>query len=134
MPLQPQQVLTLGDRQNRELGQVVVDRLEGNLVFGRFSPGASYPEVERLFAEYIEAANEQLLSVVGELDAAIDALGLHLRSPDNASGLPAIYDVQIGDGIITFRIRGQASDPQPLDGAGVVPLPAPAVPPDLRKT
>jgi hypothetical protein len=55
------------------------------------------------FADYIEAANEQLLSVVGELDATIRQLGLHLRCQD-AANLPAIHDVQIGLGRINFRL------------------------------
>jgi hypothetical protein len=102
MVLQPKQLLM--DNLNRQLGQVTVDRIEGNLVLGQFAPGPDYPAVERLFTAYVEAANEQLLSMVGELDAAIRQLGLHLRCPDAAT-LPAIDDVQIGLGRINFRLQ-----------------------------
>src|SRR5262249_23035509 len=101
--------VSLWDAQGRNLGQVVIDHVEDNLVFGQFTRGLDYPQVERLFADYVEAANEQLLSLVGVLDREISALGLHLRSSDEA-GLPAIYDAQIGDGIITFRLDTQAGE------------------------
>lgn len=109
MPLQPQQSASLWDRQNRELGRVVIERVDGDLVFGQFTPGPHYTEVERLFAEYVEAANEQLLSRVGELDEAITVLDLHLRSAGRAD-LPAIHDVQIGPSRINFRTRSPAGE------------------------
>ena len=108
MDLQLQQRVFLVNGQGGDLGQVVIERTEGDLVFGRFTPGPAFSHVEPLFAEYVEAANQQLLSVVGDLDAKISALGLHLGSPEGTS-LPAIYDIQIGAGIITFRI-GSASE------------------------
>jgi hypothetical protein len=104
MVFQPNQVLLLMDNLNRRLGQVTIERVEGNLVLGQFEPGPDYPAVEQLFAEYIEAANEQLLSVVGDLDATIRQLGLRLFCPGVAP-LPAIDDVQIGMGRVNFRIR-----------------------------
>jgi hypothetical protein len=71
--------------------------------------------VEHFFSEYVEAANQQLLSIVGELDATISTLGLHLRST-NGTTLPAIDDVQIGEGIVTFRIRSSGGrKPDPVD-------------------
>jgi hypothetical protein len=133
MPLQSQQQVSLWDGQNRDLGRVVIDRIEGDLVFGRFTPGSNYPEVERLFAEYIEAANEQLLSIVGELDEAIAALGLHLRSP-NKTDLPAIYDVQIGAGGINFRTRSQPDERQTPDHAGAPGLPLSTARPEPHAT
>ncbi len=124
MSLQGQQVISLYDGQGRDLGRVVVERVEGDLVFGRFTPGPHYPAVASLFAEFIEAANQQLLSVVGELDATIRALGLHLVAPGYPS-LPAIEDVQIGDGVITFRVQPRPSDP-PLPDAATAACPPPA--------
>lgn len=103
MTFQPQQRLFLQDRQVRDLGIVTVTRVESNLVFGQFVAGGDYPAVAQLFAEYVEAANDQLFSVVGEMDTVIAGLGLHLHSPDGVS-LPPIHDVQIGSGIITFRV------------------------------
>lgn len=109
MELHPQQATNLKDRQERNLGRVIIDRIAGDLVFGRFAPGPDYGGVQHLFAEYVQAANEQLLSIVGELDTTIASLGLHLQAPEGAR-LPAIYDVQIGDGIITFRVRSDGRD------------------------
>jgi hypothetical protein len=112
MALTPQQRVLLSDRQGHALGSIVIDRIRQDLVFGRFDPGPDYARVRQLFAEYVEAANEQVLSVVGDLDAVIAALGLHLRAA-NGSGLPAIYDVQIADGNITFRTRTPAPGNSP---------------------
>ena len=124
MSLQRQQQLSLVDGHDRDLGRVVIDRIDGDLVFGQFTPGPDYPRAERLFAEYVEAANEQLLSVVGELDAAIAALSLRLHSAE-AAALPAIYDVQIGTGVITFRTHPPTDDPRSPEqpAAGGVPTP-----------
>jgi hypothetical protein len=114
MSLQAGQTLSLRDGQNRDFGQVAIERVEHDLVFGRFTPGPDYPQVEALFAEYVVAANDQLLSAVAELDERIGALGLCLRPADGAA-VPAIYDVQIGDGIINFRTR-PATDDSPAPG------------------
>jgi hypothetical protein len=102
MPLQPQQRVSLSDRENQELGQVLIEQVNGDLVSGRFMPGRHFASVERLFTEHVEAANEQLLNTVRELEAAIGALGLHLVSPGRTD-LPPIHDVQIGAGGINFR-------------------------------
>ena len=109
MSLRRGQIVSLRDRQDHDLGRALIERIEGDLVFGQFTPGPDYPRVERLFAEYVEAANDQLLARVGELDEQISALGLRLQSVD-VVGLPPIYDVQIGEGIITFRILPTADD------------------------
>jgi hypothetical protein len=125
VPLTPRQTLQLLDGQDQPLGQVIVDRVEGDLVCGRFLPAAGYARVQQLFADSIRAANEGVLAVVGELDEAIGALGLHLSSSDG--NVPASHDDQIGDGSSNFRV--QAAEPEPRTSAR-----APAAPlhPDPR--
>jgi hypothetical protein len=113
MTFQRGQTFSLRDARDRELGRVEIDRTEGNVVFGRFTPGPDYAQVAPLFAEYVEAANDQLLGVVGELARQIAALGLSLHAP-NALPVPGISDVQIGDGIITFR-----TEPPPVAARSV---------------
>ena len=131
MPLQPKQRASLCDRENQELGQVLIEQVEGDLVSGRFMPGRHFASVERLFAEHVEAANEQLLSTVSELEVAICALGLHLVSPGRAD-LPAIHDVQIGAGGINFRTRSPGVDQPSSDQPGTTGLPRSAAPPELH--
>jgi hypothetical protein len=104
MTLKIDQQFSLFDGQGRDLGTVRVYYLQGDLVFGRFAPSSAYAQVESLFAEYVAAANEQLLGVVGELDEKIARLNLHLHT-EESSALPAIHDVQIGDGTINFRVH-----------------------------
>lgn len=125
MSLRSAQPISLKDKQDRDLGRVVFERVEHDLVFGRFTPGPAYPQVERLFAEYVAAANDQLLSTVAELDERIGALGLRLQSADGAA-VPAIYDVQIGDGVITFRTRPTADGSPFSDAAPLTSLPGAA--------
>lgn len=131
MALRRQQLLHLADKQERDLGRLVIDRIEGDLVFGQFTPGPDCPQIERLFAEFVEAANQQLFSVVGELDAAISALGLHLCSPDG-DGVPAVQDVQIGSGVINFRIRSQDTEAQQPGRPEATPLPTSALRSGIR--
>jgi len=128
MSLRPAQVFSLRDRQDRDLGQVAIERVESDLVYGRFTSGPDYAQVERFFADYVVAANDQLLRTIADLDERIGALGLRLHSADGAA-VPAIYDVQIGDGVINFRTRPVAErSPSPdtalltsLPGAGTRP-------------
>lgn len=108
--------LLLLDGQDREVGQVLVDRIRNGVVFGQFTPGPAFAPVERLFADYVEAANEQLLNLVGDLDREIAALRLRLQSAEVVD-LPDIYDVQIGEGVITFRPRGPLADRHPGSAA-----------------
>jgi hypothetical protein len=120
MTLKSNQELCLIDGQGRELGQVQIDRIQGDLVFGRFTPGPAYAQVEPLFAEYVAAANEQLLGIVGELDEKIARLNLHLSSAEPGD-LPAIHDVQVGHGTITFHVRSTLPSPNVPAGAASLP-------------
>ncbi len=129
MSLRRSQAFSLWDRQDRDLGRVVVERVERDLVFGRFTPGTAYPHVERLFAEYVEAANDQLLSIIARLDERISELGLRLHSPDGTT-VPEIYDVQVGDGVITFRTRTAAGTSPSADAASLTSLPGEAARPE----
>jgi hypothetical protein len=104
MQLHVEQTLDLIDAEGRQVGQMVIERSEDNLVFGKFVPGPAFPAVQHLFREFEEAVDLQALSVVDELDTAITALGLHLRSPDSSQRVE-IHDVQIwSDGGITCRV------------------------------
>ena len=131
MELQPQQRVELWDGQNRYLGEVVIGRIEKDLVFGEFVPGPGYAELAPLFRDYVEAANEQLLGIVGQLDAVIGRLGLNLRSA-LGPGLPAIHDVQIGAGTITFRTLLPPVDSSESEPSSPPETPAPALPPHLH--
>lgn len=107
MELQTEQVVQLHDADGNRIGQVVVENVHGDLVFGRFVPGEGFARVEPLFDEFNELVNDQILSLLDEVDARIDALGLHLRAADGP--MPAINDVQIGGGTINFRLRASGN-------------------------
>ncbi len=85
------------DAQLRSLGQVMIERRADQLLFGQFVAAPAFATVVHLFRDFEEAVNLQALSVVDELDRAITALGLHLRSTDGSQSL-AIHDVQIWSG------------------------------------
>ena len=122
MSLRHEQPISLKDKQDRDLGRVVIERVEHDLVSAGSRRDRRIRRSSRLFAEYVDAANDQLLSTVAELDGRIGALGLRLQSADGAAA-PAIYDVQIGDGVITFRTRSAAEGSPFPDTVPVTSLP-----------
>ncbi len=104
MKLYAEQRVYLIDAQQRQIGQITIERNEYNLIFGKFVPGSDFSAVKRLFQDFEEAANLQALSVVDELDTEIAALGLHLRTPDGSQRIK-IHDVQIwSDGDMTCKL------------------------------
>jgi hypothetical protein len=126
MQLHAEQTIDLIDGEGRQVGRIVIERSEDDLVFGKFIPGPAFPAVQHLFREFEEAVDLQALSVVDELDAAIAALGLHLRSPDSSQRVE-IRDVQIwSDGGITCRVGGpnistvkrESESRQPIQAVG----------------
>ena len=91
------------DAQQRQMGQVTIERNKGNLIFGMFDPRPAFSAVAQLFQDFEEAVDVQALSVVDELDAKIAGLGLHLRFPNGKR--VEIHDVQIySDGGMTCRL------------------------------
>jgi hypothetical protein len=94
MPLDPQEAVHLTDAQGRQLGRVSIDRIEGNRVFGRFTPEAGFAPLRALFEGLEEAANDQLFSEADRLGQQIDRLGLHLSGSGPAEQL-VVCDVQI---------------------------------------
>jgi hypothetical protein len=101
---QDEPVRWLTDFAGDEVGQVIVERQDGDTVIGKFMPGPGYSRVEPLFREFAEAAEAQALSQVDRLDAQIARLGLRLRQTPEAEPL-GIHDVQIWDNErITYRV------------------------------
>ena len=95
------------DAKQRRMGQVTIERNEGDLILGAFAPATAFSAVEALFQDFEEAVEVQALSVVDELDAQIAGLGLHLRFPNGKR--VDIHDVQIySDGGMSFRLRDEA--------------------------
>ena len=96
--------LDLMDTEQRQLGQMRIERQEEDLLYGTFMPGLAFPSVEQLFHEFEAAVEVQALHVIEPLDAAIAALGLHLQR-SNAREPIVVQDVQIwSDGTITCRL------------------------------
>ena len=94
MALDPQQTACLIDSHGHYLGDVVIERIEGNRVFGRFSCAVGFDSLEDLFREFENAVNDQIFSVVDELASKIEALDLRLASSDGNEQL-GLFDVQI---------------------------------------
>src|SRR5438132_140665 len=98
-----EQTLDLVDAQERRLGQISIERSEGLVVFGRWTPGPDFGEVASLFRDFEAAADSQALSVVDQIERSIAALVLRLQSP-NSSESVEVRDVQSwSDGGVTFR-------------------------------
>ena len=96
------------DTEQRQLGQIRIERQEEDLLYGTFVPGPTFPSVEYLFHEFEAAVEVQALLIIETLDAAIAALGLYLQRPDTREPT-AVQDVQIwSDGSITCRLYEQS--------------------------
>ena len=101
-------IVALVDTEQRQIGQMRIERQEEDLLWGTFVPGPAFPSVEQLFHEFEAAVEVQALHVIETLDAAIAALGLHLQWPDTREPI-AVQDVQIwSDGTITCRLCEQS--------------------------
>ena len=104
MKLYAKQMIYLIDVRQRQIGQIMIERDEDGLIFGKFVPGSDFSAVEPLFQDFEEAVNLQAFSVVDELDTEIAALGLHLRTLDGLQRIE-IHDVQIwSDSDITCKL------------------------------
>lgn len=98
--------LELVTDQSESLGRIAIERAEGSLFSGLFTPSPAFASLERLFIDFEEAAGLQALSVIDELDAQISRLGLSVVVP-LGQRIP-VEDVQIwSDGQISFRPLGQ---------------------------
>jgi hypothetical protein len=116
--------LTLSDARGLTYGWMTLESHEEPLLQGVFVPGPDFLRVSPLFRQFEEAVNEQALSTVNRLDAAISALGLVLSSPDGSEQTP-VYDVQIWtDGGISCRLVHPVTEP--LNGTATA---APAIQP-----
>lgn len=90
------------------LGKVYIQRVEENLVLGRIEYGPDFHIYSKLFREHELAVNQQLFSIVDEIEEKIDAFKWHicLTGTDEKLG---VYDVQVmNECDISFRVRGQA--------------------------
>jgi hypothetical protein len=124
MSLHPQQVLLLKDRAGHVLGQVTVASVTGDLVLGQFTPAGDFPIVEHLFRDFEEAANQQMLSIVDDVGAALDALNLELCPSTGQAPLP-VHDAQLMNGHdFSCRLR-------PVAGTGAAAPAFPGRAPDI---
>jgi hypothetical protein len=99
--------LDLMDTEQRQLGQMRIERQEEDLLYGTFLPGSAFSNVEQLFHEFEAAVEVQALHIIETLDATIAALGLHLQWPDAREPI-TVQDVQIwSDSTITCRLCEQ---------------------------
>ncbi len=117
MPLDPRGAVHLTDGQRRSLGQVFIERTEGDRVLGRFLPQADFGVVRSLFEEFEEAVNGQMFTEADRLAGQIDRLDLHLTGASVADQL-AVCDVQImGESGFSCRVPNLALTQNPRAGA-----------------
>ena len=96
--------LALEDANGLELGDVIVDRIDGERVLGDFAPGTAFAAVESVFRHFAEVVDQQSFSHLDEAQAAIARLGIVARFPGEA-GTVAVSDVQIyPDGAFSCRL------------------------------
>jgi hypothetical protein len=94
--------MQLWTEDGRHLGQVRAFSVYADRILGEFAPGPDYPAVEPLFLYFEELANDQILSLIDDAMAEIDALEIIARV---AEGEVAVHDVQIySDGGFSCRL------------------------------
>ena len=104
MALDPQETVYLIDSAGRRLGEVSIQRIEGDRVHGRFAANSQFDDVREVFEDFEEAVNEQLFHEADRLSVAIDELGLHLSSADAGETLE-LQDTQImNDADLSCRV------------------------------
>ena len=102
MTLTANQIVKLTDRAGRDIGRLAVERVDGDLLLGTFTPGADYSMVSEIFDGFAEAVDHGSLSVVDNFDKQIAALGIQVTLGE--LNVPA-HDVQIySDGAASCRM------------------------------
>ena len=105
MRVQEGQIFHLLDAKKHLVGLVTIREFDRDWVRGHFIPEADFALYCDLFLAHLEACNDMLMATVEDLGKKIDALGLHLVSPDGTK-TQGIYSVEMmeGDGI-SFKVR-----------------------------
>lgn len=78
------------------LGDVHVDRVDGERIFGTFEPSRAFDALAGLFMEHDQAVRANTMSLAAEIEVEIEGLGLRLTS-DVAARVLAIHHVQVFD-------------------------------------
>lgn len=92
--------LFLLDRDGTELGIIRAIPTDGHML-GNFAPGPAFARHAALFAQYEQAAEQQLLQEIERLEREIGQLGFMVATPDGARR--RIADLQIMRAGIGFR-------------------------------
>lgn len=94
--------MALWTADGRQLGQVRAFSVYAHRILGEFTPGPDYPSAEPLFRYFEELVNDQIISLMDDAMADIDALEIIASVPE---GEVAVRDVQIySDGGFSCRL------------------------------
>ena len=77
MQLHVKQIVDLVDAEQRQIGQMRIERHEGDLILGKIVLGPAFPHVQQLFRDFEKAVEVQALGVIDQLDESIASVGLH---------------------------------------------------------
>lgn len=90
--------------QNARLGTIKVESVRGNLVTGVFTPEAVPHALMDLLREYHNLAEEQILSLLDDIERKIESYDLNVINPSDGS-MNRIRDLQLNpDNEISFRL------------------------------
>jgi len=94
----------LTDGRGSDYGAITLTGKKTDWQFGSFAESSAFATIKPLFDEHIELVNNQMFSLVDEVEEKISALGLQLETLDGSRARYKIKDVQIGLGTINFRL------------------------------
>src|SRR5687768_11206510 len=95
------------DRSNQHLGDVLLETHQDGWWDGSFREGPGFSSHQALFDEHLRLVDDQVFSLVDDVETRIEALGLRLESPERQQMAP-IADVQVGNGTMGFRVKDRA--------------------------
>jgi hypothetical protein len=109
--LNENQAFYLTNAIGHRLGKVHIQRVEENLVLGRIENGPDFHIYSKLFREHELAVNQQLFSIVDELERTIDAYGWYIYLNESNERLE-VYDIQVmNECDLSLRVRRQSQTP-----------------------
>ncbi len=94
------------DGKEQLLGGIEVTEIEDDAVTGTFRAAPAFAAVRDLFAQHAEAIDDMMMAKEDQLHTQIDALGVHLATPERKPG-PLIHGVIIRENQseIYFHLR-----------------------------
>jgi len=79
----------------RNFGKILIVKFQNDWMIGSFKENLCFQTIKQFFNELEEAANNQLISIVDELNEKIDNLNLYICSENDEEDCVRAFNIQI---------------------------------------